>query len=267
MKRLLACALLLLAFPVCAQLLPRLGLPGSPAGVPQSSGGNPYDDDYDYQPRALKAWIDDEVLTKKKRQWKRTQEKDPLPWIGPGQRVEAWLHLGHRDEYGERARDEIRWHVGDRLAYPYYVYDYAISDRILEDPVSKDWNTSGETMTRPDDSSHDVIISPYRFVLISIEPAAVIMVPYRDVPKPAHKWNGPRAKLSAVDAAIDHGDIRYGTDLTWRDGMMYFDFDPKTHPQPLVFDEHGIARFNAKDAPFECTRHEERVSCERKPKT
>jgi hypothetical protein len=258
--RRLAVLLVLMCLPAFAQLLP--SLPGGPLGgapqqSPQSGPGN-----YDRKARPLKAWISDDQLDKRKRDWKRTQTDAALPWIKPDQRVEAWRHVDHYDEYGDRK--EVRWHIGDRLAYPPYAIDYPISDFVLKDPVSKDWVHSGESMQRPDEwGSRDLLISPYRLQLIAVEPLVVALVPYQNPDQPQHRWNGPRKELSAEDDAIDHEDIRYETDFPARDGTLWCSPTEKIAVQPLVFDAAGVAKIDAGLAHLRCERKDKAVRCTR----
>jgi hypothetical protein len=245
-----------------AQLLRNVLPLGNPATSATPASGAPGDSNPERHARPLKAWIDDEVLTKHKRDWKRTDADKPLPWIAPGQRVEAWLHIDHYDDYGDRK--EIRWHVGTRLAYPRYVFDYAISDGLLRDPVSLPWPHSGETMQRPDeDGTRSLIVSPYRLQLVAVQPLIVVLLPYKEAPKPEHAWNKPREKLSSADDAIDHDDIRYSSEFPARDGTLWFSPDARIAVHPLAFDDKNAARIEAGDAHLNCERREGVIRCTR----
>lgn len=250
-------ALAAMTGPVRAQLLPQLPL-GAPQGQPQSAGGSGSSYPDDAEP--LQAWISADALERSSR-WKRVDADGPLPWIAPGVRVEAYLHGGRYDEYGRR--DEVRWKIGERLAYPVYAYDYWLSDFLLRAPVSKDWPRTDERMRRPGESwRRDLLLCPYRLQLVSVEPLVVVMVPYENPPKP-DSGNTPRKTLTSVDSAIDHDDIRYSTRFPARDGLMWFSPDAKVPPTPLALDASGSARFTAGSARIECQRREDTIECQR----
>lgn len=243
--------------PVRAQLLPQLPLGARPEQQQPSGSDGSYRDDAE----PLQAWISADALEYSSR-WKRVDKDEPLPWIAPDTRVQAYLHGGRYDEYG--GRDEVRWKIGERLAYPVYAFDYWISDFLLRAPVSKDWTRTDERMRRPGESwRRDLLVCPYRLQLVSVEPLVVIMVPDGQAPKRSDSSSTPRKSLTSVDSAIDHEDIRYSTRFPAREGLMWFSPDARVQPTALALDASGNVRFTAGLARIECQRHEDTIECKR----
>jgi hypothetical protein len=244
--------------PVEAQLLPQLPLGGAQQQQPppSSGSGGSYPDDAG----PLQAWISADALEQSSR-WRRVDRDEPLPWIAPDTRVEAYLHSGRYDEYGRR--DEVRWKIGERLAYPVYAYDYWISDFLLRTPVSKDWPRTDERMRRPGESwRRDLLVCPYRLQLVSVEPTVVVMVPDAKASEQSDSGSA-RRNLTSVYSAIDHDAIRYSTRFPARDGLLWFSPDAKVPPSTLTLDAGGNARFTAGPARIECVRRDDTIDCKR----
>lgn len=187
--------------------------------------------------------------------WERIQQDEPMPWVAPGKRVEAYAK--DRIPTGwDLNSEKYRWKVGDELIYPFHKYHPRINKYIVKDPISKNWEFDDERYNRK-------LMPDYEFYLASIEPMAVIMVS-TGIHRRAKWLPAKRQKLT------DYGDIpdtsiRWATSFAAPKGraILWFSPDLKVAPQPVTFDDTGAFTAKFLKSQMTCTRTGETVDCQR----